>query len=376
MQLPPGLAKKLFVPRIMISRGIVPPLRPDQLLKVLTIRKHFGSTAATGYAVAALRNPDSEAIVDEAGTLTFRQVHERTNALAHALSDHGILEGDRVAIMCRNHRGFIESAVACAKLGANIIYLNTAFAGPQLADVVRREQPVALIYDQEFTGLMAEASEGMRCFIGWVDDRDATDLPTLEDLIGKGDPADVVPPSEHGRVVILTSGTTGTPKGASRKAPDSALPAAVLLDAIPLPGARAHDDRRADVPLVGRAAPVAGDRPGLDGRAAPPLQARDDARGGRRAQVRRARRRARDAAADAGARAGDDQAVRHELAADHRRQRLGAPRRARHARDGHVRRRALQPLRLDRGRLGDDRHARRTCAACPAPPAECRSTPS
>ena len=174
MQLPQGLAKKLFVPRIMISRGIVPPLRPDQLLKVLTIRKHFGSTAATGYAVAALRNPDSEAIVDEAGTLTFRQVHERTNALAHALSDHGILEGDRVAIMCRNHRGFIESAVACAKLGANIIYLNTAFAGPQLADVVRREQPVALIYDQEFTGLMAEASEGMRCFISWVDDRDAS----------------------------------------------------------------------------------------------------------------------------------------------------------------------------------------------------------
>jgi fatty-acyl-CoA synthase len=236
MQLPHGLAKKLFVPRIMISRGIVPPLRPDQLVKVLTIRKHFGSTAATGYAVAALRNPDSEAIVDEAGTLTFRQVHERTNALAHALSDHGILEGDRVAIMCRNHRGFIESAVACAKLGANIIYLNTAFAGPQLADVVRREQPVALIYDQEFTGLMAEASEGMRCFISWIDDRDATDLATLEDLIAKGDPADVVAPSEHGRVVILTSGTTGTPKGASRKAPDSALPAAVLLDAIPLPG--------------------------------------------------------------------------------------------------------------------------------------------
>ena len=41
-----------------------------------------------------------------------------------------------------------------------------------------------------------------------------------------------------------------------------------------------------------------------------------------------------------------------------RRQRLGAARPARDARDGPVRRRALQPLRLDRGRVGDDRHAR------------------
>ena len=154
--------------------GIAPPLRPDLLLKTLRIRNQFGSTSATGYAVGALRNPDREAIIDEAGTLTFGQVHRRTNALAHALSDQGILEGDRVAIMCRNHRGFIEAAVACAKLGANVLYLNTAFAGPQLADVVRREEPVALIYDQEFTDLMAEASQDMRCFIAWCDDPDAT----------------------------------------------------------------------------------------------------------------------------------------------------------------------------------------------------------
>ena len=228
------IAKKLYVPRIMRARGLTPPADPRVLLKMLRIRNHFGSTAATGYALGNLRFPDREAIIDEAGSLTFADIHTRTNALAHALSDEGVLEGDRIAIMARNHRGFIEAAVACAKLGANIIYLNTAFAGPQLADVCRREGPVVLIYDQEFTGLVAEAAEGRRCFISWVDDPETAEHPTLDDLMANGDPDEVVPPAEHGRVVILTSGTTGTPKGAQRGTPSSALPAAILLDAIPL----------------------------------------------------------------------------------------------------------------------------------------------
>jgi fatty-acyl-CoA synthase len=56
----------------------------------------------------------------------------------------------------------------------------------------------------------------------------------LEDLIARGDTADLVPPAEKGRVVILTSGTTGTPKGANRSQPKSLLPAAGLLSKIPL----------------------------------------------------------------------------------------------------------------------------------------------
>ncbi len=235
MQLPEGLAKRTFTLRTLMARGLMPPLRPDVLLKILRIRSHFGSSAATGYAIGAIQHPDREAIIDEAGTLTFGEVHTRTNSLAHALSDEGILEGDRIAIMCRNHRGFIEAAVACSKLGANVLYLNTAFAAPQLADVVAREQPVALIYDQEFAEMMAGAATDLRRFIAWCDDPDASSDPTVEDLIARGDPADVVPPSEHGKVVILTSGTTGTPKGAARKLPDSMQPAAILLDAIPLP---------------------------------------------------------------------------------------------------------------------------------------------
>ena len=64
-----------------------------------------------------------------------------------------------MGIMCRNHRGFIEATVAVSKLGADALYLNTAFAGPQLTEVVEREKPKAIIYDEEFAGLLEEAGQ-------------------------------------------------------------------------------------------------------------------------------------------------------------------------------------------------------------------------
>ena len=59
--------------------------------------------------------------------------------------------------MCRNHRGFVDASVAVAKLGADLLYLNTAFAGPQLVDVLGRERPAAVIHDEEFTELLSDA---------------------------------------------------------------------------------------------------------------------------------------------------------------------------------------------------------------------------
>ncbi len=128
------------------------PLRPDRVVQSLVALRRWGATPAGAYSGAAARYPDRAALVDERGVLSFAQLHLRTNALAHELRKAGIAEGDGVAIMCRNHRGFIEATVACSKLGAGALYLNTAFAGPQITDVLAREDPVAVIYDEEFSG--------------------------------------------------------------------------------------------------------------------------------------------------------------------------------------------------------------------------------
>src|SRR3954470_4043453 len=229
------ITDKLYTAKVLLETGIIGPARPDKLLRVGVALQKWGPTPAAGYTASAIRYPDATAIIDELGTLTFREVHERTNALAHALSDQGILEGDGVAIMCRNHRGFIDATVACSKLGANALYLNTAFAGPQITDVVDREKPVAIVYDQEFEELIHDAGVRRKRFIAWHEPETGKPKdPLIEDLIAGGDPSDVVPPAEKGRVVILTSGTTGTPKGASRKQPESLDPAAALFSKIPL----------------------------------------------------------------------------------------------------------------------------------------------
>ena len=107
-------------------------------------------------------------------------MHRRSNALARALADEGVRPGDGIAIMARNHRGFIDATLAASKLGANGLYMNTAFSGPQLVDVMEREEPAALIYDEEFSELLGEAKEGVKRFVAWSDGRarPATRPPT------------------------------------------------------------------------------------------------------------------------------------------------------------------------------------------------------
>ncbi|MDQ3849065.1 MAG: acyl-CoA synthetase [Actinomycetota bacterium] len=229
-----ALSAKAFTARTLVETGILRPTRPDKLVKSILALRRWGPTPAAGYTTSAIRFAADLAIVDERGTLTFAQVHRRTNALAHAWSEGGLRAGDAVAILCRNHRGFVDATVACSKLGVHALYLNTGFAARQIADVCEREQPAALVFDEEFTGLVAQAAEGRRRFIAWVDGPRAPADPVLEDLIAGGDPSDVAAPETKGRVVILTSGTTGTPKGAARKQPESLEPAAALLERIPL----------------------------------------------------------------------------------------------------------------------------------------------
>jgi fatty-acyl-CoA synthase len=241
MRLLSGIETRVLNVGTLISSGLIRPMRPDHLVRFGRMYLAWGPTPALGYMVGALTRGDETAVIDELGALTFAEMNERTNALAHALADDGIGEGDRVAVMCRNHRGFIDATVALSKLGAHCLYLNTSFAGPQITDVVKREDATAIIYDQEFTNLVAEAAEGRKTYLAWLDVEGGEGNgevvhvdDSLDHLIRRGDPSDPVPPSEPGRTVILTSGTTGAPKGASRQSPTSLDPAASLLSKIPL----------------------------------------------------------------------------------------------------------------------------------------------
>ena len=219
--------------KVLTQAGIVRPYSPKVLVGLARTLKDWGTGPAGGFASLAVRAPNQIGMIDELGSLTFGEMHRRSNALARALAALGVKEGDGVAVMCRNHRGFIDASIAVAKLGADTLYLNTAFAGPQLVDVLEREKPVVVIHDEEFTRLLEKADQGIRV-VAWTDsDLTGTDRHTLEALISSESDADLEPSKRHGRIIILTSGTTGAPKGAPRN--EAGVEAAVaLLSRMPL----------------------------------------------------------------------------------------------------------------------------------------------
>jgi acyl-CoA synthetase (AMP-forming)/AMP-acid ligase II len=222
---------KAFEVRVLREAGVVGLHRPDKSVKVVSAFLRWGASPALGITTAAIHYPDEPALIDERGSLTFEQLHRRSNALAHAFERMGIGYGDGVGIMCRNHRGFIEATLAAAKLGASALYLNTMFAGPQLAEVTRREGPKVLVYDEEFTELLDGVDGAVQRVVGWADGE--PDVPTLDSLIASAEDSDLKPPPDKPRFVILTSGTTGTPKGAQRSSPDGLFALAALIDKMP-----------------------------------------------------------------------------------------------------------------------------------------------
>ncbi|HWC87983.1 MAG TPA: AMP-binding protein [Solirubrobacteraceae bacterium] len=227
------VAARLDTVRRLAESGALGPSMPDRLLRAALALWRFGPTPAAACVASAARHPNQLALIDDRGQLTYRELNARTHALAHALADHGVNEGDNVALLCRNHRGFVEATVACSKLGAHVLYLNTGFAGPQIAEVVAREHVAGVIYDDEFAPMVADAVRRGQRFIAWRGDAEEdVPEPTLDELIAAGDASSVVPPAGQGRTTILTSGTTGTPKGATR-ALSGLDPVAALLSKIP-----------------------------------------------------------------------------------------------------------------------------------------------
>ncbi|MCV7196696.1 acyl-CoA ligase FadD12 [Mycobacterium angelicum] len=198
----------------MRRAGMIAPMRPDKYVKIAAAMRREGMGFTSGFAGAAQRCPDKPGFVDELGMLTWRQLEERSNAFAAALQ--GLPGGAPrvVGIMCRNHRGFVDSLLAANRIGADILLLNTSFAGPALADVVARENVDTVVYDEEFSATVNRALAGRpnaTRIVAWSDQPHEL---TVEKLIAAC--ADQRPErsGSTGRVILLTSGTTGTPKGA------------------------------------------------------------------------------------------------------------------------------------------------------------------
>jgi fatty-acyl-CoA synthase len=217
----------------MVRAGVIAPLRPDKYLRIAAAMARENLSIASGFASAAQRCPDRPGLVDELGTLTWRDLDQRADAFAAALQALPGGPPDVVGVMARNHRGFVESLIAANRIGADVLLLNTSFAGPALAEVVAREgagRSVAVVYDEEFAATVDVAlrdhPDAVR-LVAWTGsgsgEQERSDSGsvsggqegTVETMISVHFGSRPQRTDSRSRVILLTSGTTGSPKGAA-----------------------------------------------------------------------------------------------------------------------------------------------------------------
>ncbi|MFC9555064.1 acyl-CoA synthetase [Rhodococcus sp. NPDC056960] len=218
--------------RVMNRAGLVPFPRVDQGIRsILAVRK-YGPFAGPVHANAEA-GLDAVALIDERGSLTYADIEEQSNALVRAWQADGITPGSVMGCMCRNHRGLVLTMLAAAKNGTKLVLMNTGFARPQLVDVAAREQVQAFVYDDEFSAVAEALPDEVLVYRSWAEEDSTSQVRSLDDVMQGRDRSSLPAPSTLGGFVLLTSGTTGTPKGAPR-GHTSPLASAQFLDRVPL----------------------------------------------------------------------------------------------------------------------------------------------
>ena len=186
----------------------------------------------------ARRHPDRAACIDEDGEFSYRELDEAAHAVANGLIEKGVRGGDGVAILARNTRWFLIANYGAARAGARIILLNSEFSGPQIKEVSEREGAKVIIYDDEYTKAVSKAEPelGKLRALGTNPDSDepsGSEDETLAELIERSSKSPAPKATKHASIIILTSGTTGTPKGANRSTPPTLAPVGGILSHVP-----------------------------------------------------------------------------------------------------------------------------------------------
>jgi acyl-CoA synthetase (AMP-forming)/AMP-acid ligase II len=227
---------------LCIRSGMVGPELPHRVARLLLGFERFGLLGGA-VAAGAIRHGDRAVIIDERGVLSYKELDKRTNALANAWRERGLAPGEGVAILVRNHRGFLEAVFAASKCGARIVLLNTSFAGPQIREVASREGTDLLVYDEEYADTLGGIDPPRGRFRALADEPGEDTLDVL--IQGSSDKAPPKP-GHAPRITILTSGTTGSPKGAPRSEPRSLALFGGLLSKVPF---RAREVTELCVPM-------------------------------------------------------------------------------------------------------------------------------
>ena len=171
---------------------------------------HAGGTTIGGlFAARGRLDAGAVAVIEGERRLTFAQLNERVNRLAHLLAAEGIRRGDRVGILARNCAAWLELELAAAKLGAIVAAQNWRLAAPELVHCIRLAEPRAMLVAEDYIRVVAGLDVDIPLTITLDEE--------YEQRLARADPSEpaAVAEPEDPLVILYTSGTTGLPKGAA-----------------------------------------------------------------------------------------------------------------------------------------------------------------
>jgi acyl-CoA synthetase (AMP-forming)/AMP-acid ligase II len=191
--------------RALLRSRLLSPPSPVAGFRLIREARRGGTNPFTLLAVTAARWPSRAAIIDDDGALSYRELRFETESLARALAGAGVGPGQAVGVMCRNGRGFAKAFFAAALVGADVVLVNTDFRTDALAAAMSAHRITTMVADDEFAERV-RAAQGAGASVVVID-------PATVNA-REGDPRPGV--TAPGRIVLLTSGTTGKPKGVPR----------------------------------------------------------------------------------------------------------------------------------------------------------------
>ncbi len=221
-----------FLLGTLARRGLLRPGRPMQVGRQLNALRRYGFGLAGELRSTAARHPDRVALIDDAGERTYSQLLRRAERMAAALratvglgaAEAGSEEPERLGILCRNHSGMVEAMLAASMLGVDTVLVNTGSSASQLAAIAQEQRLRAIVHDHDFADQVA----GLPREVARISES------RLGELVWQADSRTLARPPRDGRTIVLTSGTTGAPKGARRPAPNGFAGLAAVISRIPV----------------------------------------------------------------------------------------------------------------------------------------------
>lgn len=165
----------------------------------------------------ARQRPGHPCLVTPDAVLTYAEVSQHVNRLASGLAELGLRKGDRITVLSTDSADYVQLVLASMKLGTTIVPLNFRLSGPEISNVIRAAGPALHVASERYTGSVPAAREvvpGLKATALLAADRSVADA-TVSDIaaLASGD-GEIISATQDEEIlfVMLTSGTTGTPK--------------------------------------------------------------------------------------------------------------------------------------------------------------------